>query len=226
MKRNILAVGLFSLCCLALFSAESQAFFGLLSPYHPASLWHRNNRYVTQITCRPYNAFTPIAWGNIVCDGCNPNPCGVASGQLPMNFGVPPFASLGCCGMPNMGGCGMPNMGGACGPAQSYASDMPMMSMQQMPMQMPMQQMPMQQMPMQQMPMQQGPMQQMPDIRSAPFTPPMPMPYGPGANISMYPQPGVAQANYYPQYVPQYNPNYYMPTYFQPAPYYWYGNGR
>ena len=174
MKRKILAVGVFSLCCLALFTAESQAFFGLLSPYHPSSLWHRNNRYVTHITCRPYNAFTPIAWGNIVCDGCNPNPCGVASGQLPMNFGVPPFASLGCCGMPGMGG--------ACGPHQAFASDMPMMGgpgMHQMPMQ---------------------PMGPMPDIRSAPFSP-MPSPYTPAPNVSMYPQPGVAQANYYPQYV-------------------------
>src|SRR5471032_856016 len=112
MKRNILAVSVFSLCCLALFSAESQAFFGLFSP------WNHHNRYTTQITCRPYNAFTPICWGNLVCDGCCPNPCGVASGQLPMNFGVPPFANFGCCGMPGMGCGGMPGMGGAYGPAQ------------------------------------------------------------------------------------------------------------
>jgi len=116
MKRNILALGFFSLCCLALFTGESNAFFGLLS-HHPSSLWHRHNRYVTTITCRPYNAFTPIAWGNLVCDGCNPNPCGVASGCLPMSMGIPPWAyqygmghgvGPGCC------------VGDACG-----AGDMP-----------------------------------------------------------------------------------------------------
>src|SRR2546423_62662 len=115
MKRKILALGLFSLCCLALFTGESRAFFGLLSPYHPSSLWHRHNRYVTHITCRPYNAFTPICWGNLVCDGACPSPCGVMGGSLPMTFGAPPFPSLGCCNMP----C----MGPACGPDYSHASD-------------------------------------------------------------------------------------------------------
>lgn len=108
MKRKLLALGLFSLCSLALFASESQAFFGLLHPYHPNSLWHKHNRYVTHITCRPYNAFTPICWGNLVCDGCNPSPCGVASGCLPMQFGVPPFAC-----------------GSAC-PGYGHATDMPM----------------------------------------------------------------------------------------------------
>lgn len=115
MKRNLLAVGVFSACCLALFAGETQAWFGLLSPYHPSSLWHRHNRYVTHITCRPYNAFTPICWGNLICDGCCPNPCGVASGCLPMTMGVPPWA----CGP----SCGMPCFGGACGGAA--VSDMP-----------------------------------------------------------------------------------------------------
>ncbi|MSQ95950.1 MAG: hypothetical protein EXR98_15540 [Gemmataceae bacterium] len=106
MKRKILAVGLFSLCCLALFTSDSSA-FGLLAPYRPGSLWNKHNRYTTTITCRPYNAFTPICWGNLVCDGCNPSPCGVANGCLPMTMGVPPFACVGG----NFGA--MPYMGGA-----------------------------------------------------------------------------------------------------------------
>jgi len=126
MKRKILALGLFSLCSLAVFAGESQAFFGLLSPYHPSSLWHRHNRYVTHITCRPYNAFTPICWGNLVCDGCNPSPCGVASGQMPMNMGAPPWAY----------GAG-PCFGGGCGPQGCMASDMPMMGGGPMMMPMP-----------------------------------------------------------------------------------------
>jgi hypothetical protein len=199
MKRKILALSLFSLCCLALCTGESQAFFGLLSPYHPSSLWHRHNRYVTHITCRPYNAFTPICWGNLVCDGCNPSPCGVASGCLPLTMGVPPWAYAA--------GCGMPCMGGACGPDFSHASDMPMMGS--------------------------PPTQPMPDIRSAPYMPPAPMPLPSGPNTTlMHPQSGVSQANYHPTPGLQY-PSYYMPTYYnpyqawsQPMPYYWYGGGR
>ncbi|MBM3994359.1 MAG: hypothetical protein FJ303_09440 [Planctomycetes bacterium] len=114
MKRNLLAAGFLSLCWLALFAGESSAFFGLLSPYHPSSLWHRHNRYVTHITCRPYNAFTPICWGNLVCDGCNPSPCGVASGCLPMTFGAPPWA-----------GCGLPHMPPMHAYDHSHATDRP-----------------------------------------------------------------------------------------------------
>jgi hypothetical protein len=219
MKRNILAIGLFSLCCVTFFAPPAQAFFGIFSCWHPC------NRYVTQITCRPYNAFTPICWGNLVCDGCCPSPCGVAGGQLPLTMGVPPWASScgsGCCGP-------APCMGGSCG-APSYASDMPMMSGQamQMPMQMPMQQMPMQTSPP-------------PSYQPQPnFTPPMPMPMGPNTTMQYPPmQNGVSQANYYPNYYPmtpaqQYYPNYSMPMYnpymawpnTQAVPYYWYGNGR
>src|SRR5882724_10277641 len=99
-------------CLLPGAGRERIASMGLLNPCNPCSLWHCHNRYVTQITCRPYNAFTPICWGNLVCDGCCPQPCGVASGCLPMTFGVPPFAA---------NGCGMPCMGPSCGPQQGYA---------------------------------------------------------------------------------------------------------
>jgi hypothetical protein len=183
MKRTILAVGL---CCLGLFASDSQAFFGLLSPYNPRSLWHPHNRYVTHITCRPYNAFTPICWGNLVCDGCCPNPCGVAGGCLPMQFGMPPFASMGC---------GMQCMGPSCGPAygmqHGYAGDMP---------------------PMNAMP--QPPMPDMRSMPFTP-PPPMPMPTGPGTTMA-YPYNNVSQANYYqyvPQYYPNYyTPNFYQPA--------------
>jgi hypothetical protein len=121
MKRKILALGFLSLCSLALVAGESQAFFGLLSPYSPSSLWHRQNRYVTHITCRPYNAFTPICWGNLVCDGCNPSPCGVASGCLPMTMGVPPWACPG-------GQYGMPYAAAPYRSNGASAGDMPAMT--------------------------------------------------------------------------------------------------
>jgi hypothetical protein len=181
MKRKILALGAFSLCCLALFTSESNAFFGLLSPYHPSSLWHRHNRYVTHITCRPYNAFTPICWGNLVCDGCCPSPCGVASGCLPTSMGIPPWAytyGMGHGMAPGYGGC---CAGDACG-----ASDMqpaPMIRSQPtftppMPMPMP----------------------------SSPGTTmyQQPMPQG-VSQANYYPQP-MYVPQYYPGYYPMYNP--------------------
>ncbi len=229
MKRKILALSLFSLCCAGLFVAPARA--GIFSP------WCCHNRYTTQITCRPYNAFTPICWGNLVCDGCCPSPCGVASGCLPMNMGIPPWAcNYGGQGGPSMGApCG----GGACGADGCCASDM-------MPMQMPPQ---MQMMPQMQMPMQMMPQMQMPDIRTQPFMPPMPMqmppqmqqPPGPNLTMGYLPmQNGIAQANYYQNYQPSSYPSYY-PNYAMPAPtgyyptpswpasaipYYWYGSSR
>jgi hypothetical protein len=177
MKRHIYTVGLFGLCCLALLTSTSVATsgFGCWGCHH--------NRCVTHITCRPYNAFTPICWGNLVCDGCCPSPCG-SGGCMPMGCGMPSYAGMGC---------GMPCMGPSCSPQQGYAGDM-------------------------------APAQPMPNIRTTPFTPPMPMPSGPGTTM-VYPYNNVSQANYY-QYVPQYYPNYYTPNYYQPAPYYWYGYGR
>ena len=219
MKRKILALGLFGLCGLAFFAAEAKAFFGLCSP------WHRHNRYVTQITCRPYNAFTPICWGNLVCDGCCPNPCGVASGQMPMNMGAPPWA----CPCPGFD-CGPPPFAGFPGCDGCLASDMPMMAPPPMhgpPMRGPMYGPPM---PGPYGPPMPGPMP--PDNRQPPFIGPPPMPLPPNPGMTMYPYTGVAQANYYPMYPqPQPYPNYYMPTYnpymgwpaAQPAPYYWYG---
>ena len=169
MKRNLLALSLFSLSALALFSSNVDAFWCC-------------HKHTTRITCRPDNAFTPICWGNLVCDGCCPSPCGVASGCMPMGMG-----------MPSYGGCGMAYMSPGFAPPAT-ATD-------------------------------RGPM---PDIRSTPFTPPMPMPVPSGPNVSMNPYYGVAQANYNP-----YTPIYYTPVYYppyqgwsQPMPYYWYGAGR
>ncbi len=128
MKRKILALGLLSMCCVALFTSDSQA-FGLLAPYRPHSLWNKHNRYTTTITCRPYNAFTPICWGNLVCDGCNPSPCGVASGCLPLTMGMPPWACQGgqFGGMPYMGGASASDMPPMMSPAPSpYMPPMPM----------------------------------------------------------------------------------------------------
>ncbi len=245
MKRKILALGVFSLCTLALFVGPANAWFGLCSP------WNHHNRYTTNIICRPYNAFTPIAWGNLVCDGCCPSPCNVAGGCMPLTMGAPPWCSgYGQCGLP----CAAPGgpymgMGGACGPEGCFASDMGMqpMPMQSMAMQpMPMQPIPMQAMPMQMQPypMQPGmqpqpypmPMQQ--DPRAQPFNPPMPSIVPPGTTMA-YPPHGVSQAGYYPNNAPNYSsyyPAYPMsaPMGYNPypaawpnagVPYYWYGYG-
>jgi len=53
---------------------------GLALSATPASAWwlchHCDcNRYSTVIVCRPYNAFTPVCSGSLVCDGCCPFSC-------------------------------------------------------------------------------------------------------------------------------------------------------
>ncbi len=62
-----------------LLTALSLACLGLSA--RPASAWwlglHRCgcNRYSTIVVCRPYNAFTPVCAGSMVCDGCCPFSC-------------------------------------------------------------------------------------------------------------------------------------------------------
>ncbi len=79
MNRNLWVLGLLSLVGVSMSASDASAF---LLRHH-----FRHHRFVTQITCRPYNAFTPICWGNLVCDGCTPNPCAVAGGCMPMGCG-------------------------------------------------------------------------------------------------------------------------------------------
>jgi hypothetical protein len=83
MKRNILALSLLSLSVLALVAGIANA-------------WCCKHRCMTHITCRPYNAFTPICWGNLVCDGCCPS---MGNGGCQMPMGVVPWAASGSCGM-------------------------------------------------------------------------------------------------------------------------------
>ena len=227
MKRKILTLSVFALYALTLFTGEVNAFGGgLFSPHNPFSLWNRHNRYTTQISVRPYNAFTPICWGNLVCDGVCPAPCGVAAGCLPMQFGVPPFASIGgCSAPPRMMGMGMnPGMYGYYGPTMGFASDMPAMPIQTGP-----------GVPNPYYHPGPGVPMQLPDIRNqpGPYIPPIPVPIGPNTMYQQVPSP-VTQANFQQGGYPMYNPSYYHPAYapqmgwpqYQQAPSYWYGSGR
>ena len=99
MKRNIFALGLLSLACAAFFVGESQA-------WH---FWH-HHRYATHITCRPYNAFTPMCWGNLTCDGCCPS-FGCGGNQMPMTMGAPCFGGA-CAAAPANGPVMPPAAGG------------------------------------------------------------------------------------------------------------------
>ena len=105
MKITRWGLGLLSLAVLLTSVSDAGAWFGHCgSCYH-----HRHHCFETHITCRPYNAFTPICWGNLTCDGCCPNPCGVASGCC-----MPPSCGSGSCGAGFAGGympgqfCGYP----------------------------------------------------------------------------------------------------------------------
>jgi hypothetical protein len=115
MKSKILALGFLSLCSMAMFAGESQAW--LFQCFH-------HHKYTTQITCRPYNAFTPICWGNLVCDGCCPSFGGGGGCQMPMMMGAP-FA----CGYGGYGACGANGCGGAPAatpPVTNFTPPMPM----------------------------------------------------------------------------------------------------
>lgn len=110
MHKKSLAIAVLSLATLAVGTLDAWAWG-----------W-KHHKYTTQITCRPYNAFTPICWGNLVCDGCCPNPCGVAGGCLPcgmgMGMGMYGFGmgghgfGMGSFGCPTTG-CEMPIEGSA-----------------------------------------------------------------------------------------------------------------
>jgi hypothetical protein len=100
MKHKIWAVALLSLAGLAMSTTSAHAWL--------LNHWCRHC-YTTQLNIRPYNAFTPICSGNLVCDGCAPNLCSYASG----------------CASPGMS-CGMPApVSGAVCPGSSCAWMMP-----------------------------------------------------------------------------------------------------
>lgn len=74
MKVKLLVLTALSLAGVALSAAPASAWW--LLPRH-----HGINRFSTVIVCRPYNAFTPVCHGSMVCDGCCPFSCpGLPSG--------------------------------------------------------------------------------------------------------------------------------------------------
>jgi hypothetical protein len=83
------------------------------------------SKFTTTLCIKPYNAFSPVAYGTIVGDGCMPvNVFGGYAGQQPSSF-APGCCSSGCCG----GGC-LPAPGGVMsGPIQMLPGQ-PMPSMQ------------------------------------------------------------------------------------------------
>src|SRR5437588_6142927 len=89
MKIKMFVLGVLSIFGWALSSSGASAFF--LLPH----CFHRN---YSVIICRPYNAFTPMCYGNVVCDGCCPSPyCGGGGCQPPIQHCLPPIYNSGCC---------------------------------------------------------------------------------------------------------------------------------
>lgn len=67
-------------------------------------LRHHLHKYSTLVVCRPYNAFTPVCYGSVVCDGCCPAPfCGGTPPCLPQTF--PAFMGGPICATPCDPGC-------------------------------------------------------------------------------------------------------------------------
>jgi len=70
MKSKLLLFGLAGLFGVLAFVEDASAFF----------LRRRCcDKYQSVIICRPYNAFTPICFGNMTCNGCCPSPCAAPS---------------------------------------------------------------------------------------------------------------------------------------------------
>ncbi len=67
MKMKSLALGVLSLVGLVLSSSNASAFFLFPQCFH---------HDCSVIVCRPYNAFTPICCGTMMCNGCCPSFCG------------------------------------------------------------------------------------------------------------------------------------------------------
>jgi hypothetical protein len=90
MKMKLFALGGLCLVGWALSACQASA-FGLFP-----CCFHKN---YSVIVCRPYNAFTPICCGNVVCDGCCPSPyCGGPTCQLPIqNCFASAYGGQSCC---------------------------------------------------------------------------------------------------------------------------------
>jgi hypothetical protein len=161
------------------------------------------HRHYSVIICRPYNAFTPICCGNMVCDGCCPSPfsCGSPC-AAPIQRCLPPMCAPGCGDY-------------------AYASPTPMMS----PMMAPSPTGPGLQAP----PAPGGPGFAPPPPTPAQTLNQAAVGVNPQAMYGV--QPVGYNPNYYPQYPMNYYPVNYNPNYNYPmapavpVPYYWY-NGR
>src|SRR5882724_5345371 len=105
LKLSIL--GLLSLAALAATPSVSQAWGGLWDCLCSCCGCNQLDRCSTYICCRPYNAFTPVCFGSITCNGCAPI---VMQPPVVPNCGgwmpPPPYAPYGCgpAGCP-VGGC-------------------------------------------------------------------------------------------------------------------------
>ncbi|GEM_PF-5660472 len=119
---------------LKLFVLTALSLAGLALSAAPASAWWLQrhcgiNRYSTVVVCRPYNAFTPVCSGSLVCDGCCPFSCP----QLPRGAACSPVL-----GNPLLAMCNDP-----AGINAAACQMQPMMMMQAPAMAMPQQQLPM-----------------------------------------------------------------------------------
>src|SRR5438067_3219527 len=63
--KKLLFLGLVSLAAVGASARDARAWFGCC---HDRCC----NKYTTKLCVRPYNAFSPVAYGNIVADGCMP----------------------------------------------------------------------------------------------------------------------------------------------------------
>jgi len=107
--KKLLFLALVSLGAVGASASDARAWF--LHCCH-----NRCNKCTTTITCKPYNAFSPVCCGNLVCDGCCPINCGGYGPHMPSVFG-------GYCGGPGGFATGSCDFGSL--PAPGIVTTMP-----------------------------------------------------------------------------------------------------
>ena len=123
-NRHHALLGLLSLAALGMGTSHGDAFGCRDRAYL---------KYSTVITCRPYNAFSPICSGNIECNGCCPFPMGFNPMCCTPSMFSPMCNGMGSCPPPPCyPGCGSTNVAVFSGgppmmmpPASPYQAPMP-----------------------------------------------------------------------------------------------------
>jgi hypothetical protein len=170
MKMKYFLVGLLSLATLGVSTPHASAFL-----FHCIKQRLQDKRFT--ICCRPYNAFTPVCFGSITCNGCCPVQFCPPQNCFPPAAMGPLWGGNGACCAPGSHGEPMVNWAPGMSGFEGY-NGQPSFTVQP------------------------GPAS---NGTTPTFIPPPPTPVNPASPMGMtYNAYGVQQTGYYPMYYPSY----------------------